>query len=72
MKWLVATKLLACLVQQVEQQRVDLADFAGVMVAQETVQRAQPVGNIVAPDGEDDRNPLAGMRVIEIQTARIR
>ena len=68
---LVATEFQAGPVQQVEELRVDLADFAGIMVTQEAIQRAQPVGDIVTPDSEDDRNPLAGMGVIEIQAACI-
>ena len=61
----------ACFVQQFEQLRVDLADFAGVMVTQKTIQDVQRIREIVGADREDDRNPLAGMGVIKCQAARI-
>ncbi|MGB8300184.1 MAG: hypothetical protein WCE67_03985, partial [Azonexus sp.] len=68
---LVAAEFLAGPEQQVEQLRVDLADLALVMVAQEAVYDVQCVGNIVAADGEDNRDPFAGMGVIEFQAARV-
>ena len=46
-------------VQQVEQLRIDHADVAGVMVAQEMVQRAQRVGHILLADRIDHAQPLA-------------
>lgn len=51
---------------------VDRADFPGIMVAQEMVERSQPVIHVPVADGEHDGKAFAGMRVIEFEAARLR
>ena len=59
-------------VQQVEHLRVDRADIAAVVVAQETVQRAQRGGVVLTIDRVDQVDALAGMGVHHRQPARAR
>jgi hypothetical protein len=57
---LLAGKFLFYLEKQVEQLRVDAADLAGVMVAQEKIQAVQRIGDIVLAEGEttERRSPV--------------
>jgi len=59
-------------VEQVEQLRVDHADIAGVMVAQEVIELAQRLRQIVSASRIDQAQPFAGVRVVQRQAALAR
>ena len=58
-------------VQQVEQLRIDHADVAGIVVAQEMVQRAQRLGHILLAHGVDQGQLLACVGVVQRQAAHV-